>query len=111
MKLDRFTLLLAPLLLTTLAAIAQQQDLEPSAARLQQHVTYLASDALEGRRTGTAGANEAARYIAAEFSRLGLRPANLTAKGSRKLSADTARYLQTFPYVAGVELGKGNVFT
>ncbi len=79
---------------------AQRTELEPSAARLQQHVVYLASDALEGRRTGTAGATAAARYIANEFSRLGLRPADRNAK---------ARYLQTFPYVAGVQLGKGNI--
>jgi aminopeptidase YwaD len=91
------------ILIATVGIAAQQQELEPSAARLQQHVTYLASDALEGRRTGTAGANEAARYIAREFSRLGLRPAN------RNGSAAT-RYLQTFSYVAGVELGKGNIF-
>lgn len=101
MKLKRFTTLFAVLLFTPL--VLAQQALEPSAARLQKDVTYLASDALEGRRTGTPGANDAARYIAREFSRLGLRPATRNANG--------ARYLQTFPYVAGVELGKGNIFT
>ncbi|HEX5886800.1 MAG TPA: M20/M25/M40 family metallo-hydrolase [Pyrinomonadaceae bacterium] len=99
----RFVIPIAALLVTSLVAVAQQAELEPSAARLQQHVTYLASDALDGRRTGTAGANDAARYIAGEFSRLGLRPANRNA-------ARTARYMQSFPYVAGVELGRGNIF-
>ncbi len=103
MKTKRSTLTIGALLLATFAVVAQQAELEPSAARLQQHVTYLASDALDGRRTGTAGANEAARYIAGEFSKLGLRPANRNA-------AKAERYLQSFPYVAGVELGKGNVF-
>ncbi|HKG81089.1 MAG TPA: hypothetical protein VKA78_16755, partial [Pyrinomonadaceae bacterium] len=98
MKIKRFTTLIAVLLSISLAAIAQQQ--EPTAERLQQHVTYLASDALDGRRTGTAGANEAARYIAREFSRLGLRPA----------ASSAVRYQQSFPYIAGVELGKGNLF-
>jgi aminopeptidase YwaD len=103
MKSKRLIFSVGTLLLATFAVGAQQAALEPSAARLQKDVTYLASDALEGRRTGTAGANEAARYIAREFSRLGLRPAN------RNGSAAT-RYLQTFSYVAGVELGKGNIF-
>src|SRR5215216_8090485 len=102
MKTNRFTILAAALLLSSLAVVAQQQALEPSASRLQKHVSYLASDALDGRRTGTPGANDAARYIAGEFSRLGLRPATRDAKA--------ARYLQSFPYVAGVELGNGNVF-
>jgi len=103
MKSKRFFFAIGGLLLATLAVVAQQPELEPSAARLQKDVSYLASDALEGRRTGTPGANDAARYIAREFSRLGLRPANANANG--------ARYLQKFPYVAGVELGKGNIFT
>ena len=54
-------------LISALGVLAQQPD------RIQQHVRYLASEALEGRRTGTKGAMEAARYIAAEFSRLGLK--------------------------------------
>lgn len=87
------------LLIFALGVLAQQPD------RIQQHVRYLASEALEGRRTGTKGATEAARYIASEFSRLSLKPLNPKANGSH------ARYLQTFPYVAGVSLGKGNVFT
>jgi hypothetical protein len=37
-------------------------------------VRYLADDALEGRRAGTAGERCAGDYIAAEFRRLGLRP-------------------------------------
>jgi Zn-dependent M28 family amino/carboxypeptidase len=98
MNFKKFTPLVAVLLLTSLAAFAQQP--EPSATKLQQHVTYLASDALDGRRTGTAGATGAARYIANEFSRLGLSPVNRT-----------SRYLQNFPYIAGVELGKANAFS
>src|SRR5256885_15031681 len=93
----------------TAASIAAQQAVEPTAARLQQDISYLASDALEGRRTGTAGANDAARYIAGEFARAGLRPAKTGA--SRKLSAAMARYLQTFPYVGGVELGRDNTLS
>lgn len=86
-----------PLLLAVaLGAVAQQPD------RLQQDVKYLASEALEGRRTGTNGATEAARYIAKEFKRLGLKPLNAKAAGSQD------RYLQSFPYVGKVELGTRN---
>jgi aminopeptidase YwaD len=106
MKLQRITLLLAALLIATTAVA---QELEPSAAKIQQSVTYLASDELDGRRTGTAGANEAAKYIAREFERLGLRPARAT--DSRKINVMSARYLQTFPYIGRVELGKNNVLS
>lgn len=41
---------------------------------LWRAVRYLADDALEGRRAGTAGERCAAEYIAAEFRRLGLHP-------------------------------------
>jgi len=109
MKTKRFTSLLAALLLATFAVVAQQSQLEPSAEKLQQHVSYLASDELDGRRTGTAGANEAAKYIAKEFERLGLRPAPAT--DSWKINVMSARYLQTFPYIGRVELGKNNVLS
>jgi aminopeptidase YwaD len=100
------------LLLLSFAALTAQQRVtpsaEPTAQRLQQHISYLASDALDGRRTGTQGANDAAHYIAGEFARLGLRPAMQSA-GAKKPSALMAQYLQSFPYVATVQLGSGNV--
>ena len=42
---------------------------------LRAHLEFLADDALEGRRPGTRGGELAARYIAAQFERLGLEPA------------------------------------
>jgi aminopeptidase YwaD len=108
MKTRRFTGVVATILLTTLAAFSQQ-PLAPSPERLQQHVSYLASDALDGRRTGTPGANDAARYIAGEFSRVGLRPPG--GAGSNRPSRLMARYLHSFPYVGRVELGKANALT
>ncbi|MBK8268231.1 MAG: hypothetical protein IPK83_07945 [Planctomycetes bacterium] len=41
----------------------------------REHITYLASDELEGRGTGQEGIDRAAEYIAAEFERLGVEPA------------------------------------
>ena len=88
------------LLIFALGVLAQQP------ARIQQDVKYLASDALEGRLTGSKGATEAASYIAREFKKVGLKPVanSATEKGSE------SRYLQKFPYVAGVSLGRNNSF-
>src|SRR5688572_12793934 len=96
------------------AAVAQQRvQFSPSVERLREHVTYLASDKLEGRRTGSLGANLAAEYIAREFARYGLRRSiGRDLPGMSILEADSPnRYLQGFPYVAGVELGKNNSFS
>jgi aminopeptidase YwaD len=82
----------------------------PNVERLRAHINYLASDKLEGRRTGSEGANLAAEYIAKEFSRYGLqRSIGWDTPGMSILEADSPnRYLQKFPYVAGIELGKNN---
>ena len=80
----------------------------PDAERLRAHVTYLASGKLDGRRTGTPGAELAARYIAAEFERLGLRSGGNSVTRGGSVIAKAPAYMQPFPYVAGVELGKNN---
>ncbi len=102
---------LALILLLAIATVVAQQPSTstPSINRLQQIIAYLASDALEGRRTGTPGANDAAHYIAGEFSLLGLRPGMQMAGPGRTRGEIRARYLQPFPYVASVELGKNNL--
>ena len=41
---------------------------------LQTHVTYLASDELEGRMTGEPGYDKAAAYVALQFEQMGLVP-------------------------------------
>jgi aminopeptidase YwaD len=97
--------------LTFSVALSQQpSSTTPSVDRLRQVIAYLASDALEGRRTGTPGANDAAHYIAGEFNRFGLRPGLQIARPARTRGETQSRYLQPFPYVATVELGNGNLF-
>ncbi len=88
-----------------------QRQNAPSIERLRAHIEFLASDKLEGRRTGSPGANLAAEYIAREFSRYGLRRSiGYDTPGMSHFEADSPnRYLQKFPYVAGVELGKNNL--
>ncbi len=105
----KFLRLAVILSLAISAAFAQQPSSTPSVSHLQQIIMYLASDALEGRRTGTQGANDAAHYIAAEFNMLGLRPG--MGGGGRTRGENRARYLQPFPYVSSVELGKNNALT
>jgi len=94
----------------SVAVLAQQpSQLTTSAERLRLHITYLASNALEGRRTGTPGADGAAQFIAGEFVRLGLKSGSPSARASRTRGEAQSRFLQRFPYIAGVELGKNNV--
>lgn len=62
------------------APLAAQTDVDRAAQAvsadvIRAHIEFLASDALEGRGTGTRGGDIAARYIAAQFLRLGLEPA------------------------------------
>ena len=56
---------------------------------LQAHLEFLSDDALEGRAPGTRGGEAAAKYIAAQFRRLGLEPAG-----------DSGTYFQRVPIIA-----------
>lgn len=58
-----------------------------SAARIKADVTFLADDLLRGRDTGSEGYRLAANYVAAEYARLGLRPAG-----------DGSSYFQEVPF-------------
>jgi len=60
---------------------------------LYEHVSFLASDKLEGRMTGTEGARQAAEYIAVAFKKAGLEP-----------MGDDGAYFQEFPFPAGIEV-------
>jgi Zn-dependent M28 family amino/carboxypeptidase len=56
---------------------------------LQAHLEFLADDVLEGRAPGTRGGETAAKYIAAQFRRLGLEPAG-----------DSGTYFQRVPIIS-----------
>src|ERR1041384_2798868 len=71
-------------LVCALSLSAQQAPLAPdlralldhvSADSLRGHLSFIASDALEGRYTPSRGLDIAAEYIAAQFRRAGLEPA------------------------------------
>lgn len=52
------------------AIFAQQAEIQ----NIRTHITYLASDELKGRGTGTAEQDSAANYIARQFAKIGLKP-------------------------------------
>lgn len=58
------------------AAAAQPAAPDPGPAeRIKAHITFLASDLLQGREAGSAGFDIAANYVASQFAQLGLKPA------------------------------------
>ena len=56
-------------LIFTAPALAQNNGGSINGKRLLDHVEYLASDALKGRRTGEAGNEAAQKYITAFFKK------------------------------------------
>ncbi len=67
-------------------------------SNVQSHIGYLASDALEGRRTGTAGAAAAMDYLVKQYEQMGIAP-----KG-------TSGYLQKFEINEGLQIDAGTYF-
>ena len=82
------------LVAASLTAAHAAETAEASEARLQSYAGHLASDALEGRGVGTKGLEQAADFIAAEFSRLGL-----------KTEIYDGTPFQTFKVSTGAEMG------
>jgi hypothetical protein len=70
----RNTLLGAWLSLFSLADAAQAQH-PPEPPRLLDDIRFLSDDRLQGRMTGSPGADSAAAYLARRFSQVGLQPA------------------------------------
>ena len=68
------TLLFALLGLNAAALTAQKKDDASRTYRLKSDISYLASDALEGRVTGSPGEKLSADYIARGFEEAGLKP-------------------------------------
>ena len=105
MKRNLYGLLLVLTLVFSVAGQkAQAVKTDVVDVNLRKHVSYLASDKLEGRRTGERGATMAAGYVTNQFASLKLRPGFKNAAGK-------ATFMQPFQYVTGVEMGKtGNEF-
>lgn len=54
---------------------AQIINYKINTANIEKHLQYLGSNELEGRGTGATGGNLAAKYLAQEFAKIGLKPA------------------------------------
>ncbi|XWW44443.1 M28 family peptidase [Fibrella sp. USSR17] len=85
-------------------------------AELEAHLRFIASDELQGRRTGSPGSQIAARYLAEQFRQLGLKPAGdngsyyqnvalqrtqPTATGTIRFGADSLAVGKQFVVVSG----------
>src|SRR6476620_9537346 len=73
---------------------ARSAPLRPDAILIRRDIAYLASDALEGRLTGTPGTDMAAAYIAQRYKSLGL-------------TTLTPGYLQRFDALSAEEAHSG----
>jgi len=71
-------------LLSVTVALAQEK---PSGTAALEYVTYLASEDLEGRDTGTPGYEKSVEYVAGLYEKWGLEPAG-----------DNDSYIQEFPF-------------
>jgi RpiB/LacA/LacB family sugar-phosphate isomerase len=83
---------------------------------LKAHLSVLASDAFEGRETGTAGAQLAADYIAERFAALGLEPmvegtyfqpvsmkSEAILGGQCSMGAQALQYMEDFVFYPGIQ--------
>ncbi|MEL6863101.1 MAG: M20/M25/M40 family metallo-hydrolase [Bacteroidota bacterium] len=85
---DITTLLLGAMLLCSLPTLSAQESVaQDELMDIRVDLVYLASDYLQGRKTGTEGETLAANYIAHRFQEIGLQPAG-----------DENTYFQAFPF-------------
>ena len=82
---NKFKLVILALLGVLSVMNAQEIDKK----QVKKHLYTLASDEMQGRRTGTEGIEKAAQYIEGEFKRIGL-----------KTYADLTSYRQTFTFTS-----------
>ena len=83
---------------SSMAAPPVKADVARSAEHMKAHITFLASDLLEGRDSGSPGFDIAAEYVASQFRQLGLTPAG-----------DNGTYFQKVPLWASRPTDKGSV--
>lgn len=89
---------LSVILSLSLISFSCRQARQITTGELQDHIKYLSSDTLRGRRTGTAGDSLAAEYIRKELKSYGLIP----------LSGDG---FQRFSVTSSLSAGKNNSLT
>lgn len=92
----KFYFLVMILLILTVSVNAQSSVSEEiKIDELKEHIGYLASDELEGRKPGTDGIEKAAEYLAGQLELLGVKPLG-------------DNYFQSFEIVKGIKTGENN---
>ena len=102
-----------------LSNVAFCQSSDPSAAMgiesitgtdLRKHLFILASDSMAGRETSMPGQQKAARYIAGEFQRLGLKPMGDSNSFFQRYDVEVSRinYVSSFLTINGATTPWGN---
>jgi hypothetical protein len=76
--------------------VKAQNSTEITSNEIKAHITYLASDELEGRMTGTDALYKAADYLKKEFENYGLEP------------LFDGNYFQEFPFTEKLEIADNN---
>lgn len=82
-----FGILFTILSISSITLLAQ----EPQPGKVLAHISFLSSDELQGRGTGTEGERMAAKYIESQFKKLKLKP-----------YGDNKTYRQTFDFKGGL---------
>lgn len=83
-------------LFATLSCFAQSGSDKQILRAIETDIRYLASDELEGRRTGTEGERKAAQYLISKYRKLKIPP----------FGAD---YLHSYNFVRGREMGSSSI--
>lgn len=92
-------IVLSLFLLIQFSLIAQNNNPAITKEEIKDHITYLASDELEGRFSGSKGEKLAGDYIAKEFQSYGL----------KTMFGDS--YFQEFDFTSNIKLGENNFLT
>ncbi len=98
MKKHQLLFVIASMLFTACNWGNLPEKTEIETSELESHVSYLASDKLQGRKTGTPGDTDAAAYIMTELKKAGL-------------SKFDGGYYQKLNVVTDIKTGEGNAFT
>jgi hypothetical protein len=83
---------------SSIAAPKVDRQAVRSAENIKAHMSFLASDLLEGRDAGSRGFDIAAEYVASQFRQMGLEPAG-----------DGGTYFQRVPLLASRPASRGSV--
>jgi aminopeptidase YwaD len=94
-----FVAIIAILSFTCTPKVSEFISTDITKDELREHVKYLTSDDLAGRKSGEVGNNKAAEYIADKFKEYGLSPAG-----------DNGTYFQEFSFISTTQVGPQNKF-